>query len=209
MTRVRSRRVGRTGSILTAALGLFLGAASCGNLIGLEEWKEPTPAPDSDGGGGSQAGSGGAGGDPGAGGAGGAGTSSSSGGAGGAGGAEASGGPLCEACQASCAAEIDDCEDDASCNQSFRSCMFDLGPCCEANGVVWFGPLAQAAYECLMVNCAFDCNLNPHCADCILNGSESDVDCGGDACLPCQTGKKCGAGFDCESGMCSANGTCM
>lgn len=43
----------------------------------------------------------------------------------------------------------------------------------------------------------------PNCADGIKNGTETDVDCGG-PCAPCTTGKLCGVGTDCASGICSA-----
>jgi hypothetical protein len=48
---------------------------------------------------------------------------------------------------------------------------------------------------------------NPSCADCVKNGAETGVDCGGDACPPCGAGKTCNVSADCMSGVCSA-GTC-
>src|SRR5262245_7463096 len=45
------------------------------------------------------------------------------------------------------------------------------------------------------------------CVDGVKNGSESDVDCGGDACSPCGLAAKCGGHGDCESGYC-AGGAC-
>jgi hypothetical protein len=45
---------------------------------------------------------------------------------------------------------------------------------------------------------------NPTCADCILDGAETDVDCGGDACGPCADGASCQADVDCTSGDCAA-----
>jgi len=44
--------------------------------------------------------------------------------------------------------------------------------------------------------------LDPKCDDQIRNGSETDVDCGGN-CRPCSTGHPCHKGADCESGTCA------
>jgi hypothetical protein len=45
---------------------------------------------------------------------------------------------------------------------------------------------------------------NPNCADCVQNGLETDVDCGGDACGPCALDAICGNDADCDSGNCDA-----
>lgn len=46
----------------------------------------------------------------------------------------------------------------------------------------------------------------PTCVDGIKNGpTESDVDCGGDACAPCALGKACNDGGDCLSLTCVNN----
>ena len=42
------------------------------------------------------------------------------------------------------------------------------------------------------------------CTDGILDGSETDVDCGGGACPACPVGKKCQADPDCTSNACDA-----
>ncbi len=41
------------------------------------------------------------------------------------------------------------------------------------------------------------------CTDAVLNGPESDVDCGGD-CHDCGFARKCQAASDCASGLCAA-----
>jgi hypothetical protein len=46
---------------------------------------------------------------------------------------------------------------------------------------------------------------DPNCNDCVQNGGESDVDCGGDACGPCDLGKKCAGDADCDSGACAGS----
>lgn len=45
------------------------------------------------------------------------------------------------------------------------------------------------------------------CEDGVLNGNESDKDCGGGQCPTCELGKKCRAGQDCKSGHCQ-DGVC-
>jgi hypothetical protein len=208
MMRVRSNRVGRTGFALSAILGLLVGAASCGNLIGLEDWKEPGDRAGQGGEGGSQAGSGGSGGEAGMGGAGGSATSSSS--------TAGTGGiieqeltPDCQECLAKCQGELDACEADANCNQNYRPCMGGSSECCKASGGAWAGPAAQTLYGCLLAKCDIACTVNAHCGDCLINGPETDLDCGGDSCNPCETGQECAWDGDCESAACSVGGTCM
>lgn len=48
----------------------------------------------------------------------------------------------------------------------------------------------------------------PSCGDSVLNGDETDIDCGGSACVeqgaPCKDTQKCRLATDCESGVCKA-----
>jgi hypothetical protein len=46
----------------------------------------------------------------------------------------------------------------------------------------------------------------PTCADCVKNGLETDIDCGGDACGPCATGSACLTGGDCLGLTCAEIG---
>ena len=46
------------------------------------------------------------------------------------------------------------------------------------------------------------------CTDNILNGAETDTDCGGGTCSPCADGDDCDTGTDCTSGVCGGNGKC-
>jgi hypothetical protein len=46
------------------------------------------------------------------------------------------------------------------------------------------------------------------CADLTKNNSETDFDCGGPVCPPCQTGRSCAVADDCESCVCDG-GTCV
>lgn len=40
------------------------------------------------------------------------------------------------------------------------------------------------------------------CSDCVLNGEETDVDCGGTVCRPCRPGATCLLAEDCDNGAC-------
>ena len=46
------------------------------------------------------------------------------------------------------------------------------------------------------------------CTDTRTDGAETGVDCGGDACPPCNVGLPCNVGSDCVTGACNAQGTC-
>lgn len=54
--------------------------------------------------------------------------------------------------------------------------------------------------------CTNECTL-PACDDGLMNGLETDVDCGGGTCPPCADGMGCTAGSDCAGGSC-VEGTC-
>lgn len=54
--------------------------------------------------------------------------------------------------------------------------------------------------------CTAMCAL-PACDDELLDGVESDVDCGGPVCVPCADGAQCASGADCASEHC-AEGVC-
>jgi hypothetical protein len=43
------------------------------------------------------------------------------------------------------------------------------------------------------------------CADGVMNGTETDVDCGGPDCSPCAAGKQCREARDCRSTLCEGN----
>ncbi|MGZ3405619.1 MAG: hypothetical protein ACXVAN_04180, partial [Polyangia bacterium] len=51
---------------------------------------------------------------------------------------------------------------------------------------------------------------SPECHDGVMNGSETDVDCGGGSCAPCSTGHHCAAPTDCTSMLCNTfTGLCV
>ena len=51
--------------------------------------------------------------------------------------------------------------------------------------------------------CTNDCTSPASCSDAALNGSETDVDCGGLHCLGCLEGQMCEKFTDCKSGYCA------
>jgi len=55
--------------------------------------------------------------------------------------------------------------------------------------------------------CSKKAPLFPTCGDDVINGAETDVDCGGQICTPCNTGKHCVVAMDCRSMICTA-GAC-
>jgi hypothetical protein len=46
------------------------------------------------------------------------------------------------------------------------------------------------------------------CSDCLMNGLETDTDCGGDSCDPCVIGQKCSSDYDCIKGSRCSNLIC-
>jgi len=44
----------------------------------------------------------------------------------------------------------------------------------------------------------------PTCTDGVKNGAETDIDCGGGSCGPCNVGQACGAARDCTSATCAS-----
>jgi len=52
------------------------------------------------------------------------------------------------------------------------------------------------------------CQAGPDCTNGTQDGSETDVDCGGGQCPPCNVGQNCQVGTDCVSGFC-ASGVCV
>lgn len=54
---------------------------------------------------------------------------------------------------------------------------------------------------CSLPDYAFVARVEPSCEDLIPNGSETDLDCGGD-CAPCENGSICRSDSDCAVGSC-------
>ncbi len=67
----------------------------------------------------------------------------------------------------------------------------------------------------VLVSCSFDTaglaalnNIEPACDDHVRNGNETDVDCGGGQCDPCEDGLRCLGHSDCRSRWCGEDGRC-
>jgi len=190
----------RTSFLVGLAAAAFIGG--CAQVLGLEPWMNPPVAT----GGSATGGGGGAGGHAGNGGAG-----------GGAGGLSATSstttsgqmdGGLGDGSTPTCLDGIQDgLESDVDCGgDACQPCAAGRrckdGADCESGSC---GPDGRCAAEAGPPMCMP--GPQPTCNDCILNGSETDVDCGGDACLPCGAGKKCGGDADCFSLHCN-DGRC-
>jgi hypothetical protein len=103
-----------------------------------------------------------------------------------------------------------------SCNSG--ACGIELTaegtPCTDDGGAVCDGD--GKCVECIDDNqclgadkCELETNTcsQSQCNDATLNGTETDVDCGGPECAPCGNGSDCSAPTDCESAFCDG-GTC-
>lgn len=85
------------------------------------------------------------------------------------------------------------CDDEASCLED--------GDCASSICAPSEGADAGEPLRCLPATCD----------DGVRNGGEGDVDCGGD-CAPCDDGRSCNSGTDCESNVChvvAGVGTCL
>ncbi len=108
------------------------------------------------------------------------------------------------------------CTQDVCNNGSPESTPQSAGFTCMLNGAA---AVCDGAGVCVECNASADCKdpLEPFCSnkqcipvtcdDNLLNGDETDVDCGG-ACNGCDTGKICSDGGDCYNKICGAGGTC-
>ena len=59
-----------------------------------------------------------------------------------------------------------------------------------------------APFACVLGTCKA-----PSCTDNVIDGSETDLDCGGSCAAKCANGKHCLIGPDCTGGIC-ASGKC-
>ncbi|TNF34625.1 MAG: hypothetical protein EP329_07025, partial [Deltaproteobacteria bacterium] len=82
------------------------------------------------------------------------------------------------------------------------------GATCDACEV---GEGCLEASDCVTEVCGEDglCEeAPPTCDDGVMNGDETDVDCGGDTCDPCEVGEGCLVASDCVSEICNEDGLC-
>jgi hypothetical protein len=112
-----------------------------------------------------------------------------------------------------CAATCDDLvqdgsETDVDCGGSCAPCALGRGCAVAsdcASGACADGACVEclAGAQCASGVCAGHVCAAPACDDLVRNGTESDVDCGGLACVACENGRACLAPEDCASGSCS------
>jgi hypothetical protein len=180
----KGERRGAWGLLVGAALSLFAGVNGCSEVLGIDPWEDPEES---------------SGGEAGA-------QNTLEDGGGGAGGKSDQDSPDGATCVNG---EKDGLETDVDCGGDTcvpcvagKACGTDLD--CATHYCVDEGVCAEPPAE-------NPCDNPPEgsatCTDCIKNESESDVDCGGDACRPCGVGKTCGGDYDCLSEGC-VSGTC-
>jgi len=85
----------------------------------------------------------------------------------------------------------------------------DTGPSCGSAGPLCAnGATCKADGDCKSTVCLSGTCVAESCTLSVVNGTESDVGCGGADCPACASGKKCGAASDCASKVCTA-GICQ
>jgi hypothetical protein len=73
----------------------------------------------------------------------------------------------------------------------------ECGPCDPDQGCVMDSDCAEGVCDEMTGAC-----LDPACDDTVHNGDETDLNCGGPLCDPCQVGEGCEVGTDCVEGVC-------
>lgn len=80
-------------------------------------------------------------------------------------------------------------------NETGLDCGGVCDPCPTGEGCV-------SPDDCVSESCQNEICAAPSCDDGIINGSETDRDCGGGLCMGCGTGLRCLEPIDCASGLC-------
>jgi len=191
MRTIHHRGARNLGATATALVTWSLG---CSGLIGLEEWTDPPGATTSSSGATSSSGSGGA-----------AATSSSSTGVLN---INPNGDPTCADGKKNGLETDVDCGGDA-CGPCASGKECSNGADCRSGNCAPGGCTSALCCQTEPSDAGPPDALDPICADGKKNGLETDVDCGGDDCGPCPSGKACGNDADCKSGHCAAGGTCL
>jgi len=174
----------RSISIPALVFGLLVSVTGCADLLGIEAWQDPANTDGSGNAGAKEEGDAGTGGEGGEGGAGG--TSDA--------------GPCSNGVQ-------DGDETDIDCGGSTCPACLD-GAACVGDGdcqSVFCSARQLCAPVDGRVTCGTEGEEGASCGDCLRNGDETDVDCGGDSCHPCRQGKSCVADADCLGGSCVMN----
>jgi len=70
---------------------------------------------------------------------------------------------------------------------------------CQPPPVIALNPCPD---NCLGNGQCLNYTISNLCFDGILDGNETDVDCGGNTCYPCKPGQKCMLATDCYTGIC-------
>ncbi len=81
-------------------------------------------------------------------------------------------------------------------------CSAGQGTLCDGMGVC---VECLVGADCMSGVCMANLCVPPSCADTVKNGNETDVDCGGADCAPCNDGLVCGVAADCVSGVCTGS----
>jgi cysteine-rich repeat protein len=82
------------------------------------------------------------------------------------------------------------------------------GQSCDVDGVCRYQPRPGPGDPDAMPGDPDAMQPEPICTDDVRNGGETGVDCGGPACPGCGAGGPCNTGDDCQSQVCSEDGTC-
>ena len=130
----------------------------------------------------------------------------------------ANGGLFSQDCKTECGdGALNRDETDVDCGGSF------CGPCtvgkkcgkptdCDTNmceGGKCVAPKCSATTKCEgELVCNLDTGVCEGCGDGVLNGDETDTDCGGSCSQKCKKEEKCKIGADCETGQCGTDGKC-
>ncbi len=79
---------------------------------------------------------------------------------------------------------------------------------CEPDNPCASGFSCDSDLDCISTNCVDGECQAPTCDDGIKNGDETDVDCGGSDCPPCEISRQCELDSDCVSSVACYEGTC-
>lgn len=111
----------------------------------------------------------------------------------------------CASCAAACSTcdgpGADDCTE---CAPDYRDC--GTGTC--VNSLCGTGGDCASAADCESGVCTSTICQAPTCSDSVLNGDETDVDCGGATCDGCDLDESCSANGDCADGLYCDSDSC-
>lgn len=117
-------------------------------------------------------------------------------------------------CYDSCT-EQTDCDDEHRCADAHCAPVDCEGLDCQDEEICYRGVCYAACQETDDCKgdgeiCQENACIDPSCNDGLQSGEQTDVDCGGPNCDPCQAGENCQEGDDCISGMCDEDeGVCQ